>query len=205
MTVLTPTVRRSLERVRAFSVGLLFERQLINWGSLRTKLISSHPGNFMATIRTLMTGVETNLSGIASSSMHALSDARRLAGPGPLLCLAFNILLISGGGVLCVAAYGFAGGLGIVVLALAPALMLLNIALFAWVEEGRRPGPVRAISTSTQASQRSETLDEKYPSIVPEKSETALDEKAEPARHQQKERNRKRTVTAKPQIDTRDP
>jgi hypothetical protein len=73
--------------------------------------------------------------------------------------------------VLCLSGYGFATGLSIVVLALAPALMLLNIALFAWMEEKRRPGLLRAIS-----------LDEKYPSIVPEKSETAPDEKAELAR-----------------------
>ena len=153
--------------------------------------------------RSVMAVVEADYGRMGSSTIRALSDVRPSA--GPLFCLAFNILLISGGGVLCVSEYGVATGLSIAVLALAPTLMLLNIALFAWVEEGRRPGPVRAISTNTQASQRSAALDEKYPSLVPERSETALDEKAEPARQEQRERNRKGTVTAKQQIDTRDP
>jgi hypothetical protein len=117
----------------------------------------------------LTTVVEADYGRIASSTFRALSDVRPSV--GPLLILAFNILLVTGGGVLCLSGYGFATGLSIVVLALAPALMLLNIALFAWMEEKRRPGLLRAIS-----------LDEKYPSIVPEKSETAPDEKAELAR-----------------------
>jgi len=127
----------------------------------------------------LMKVVEADYRRMASSTIGALSDVRPSA--GPLLCLAFNILLITGGGVLCVSGYGFAMGLSIVVLALAPALMLLNIALFAWIEEGPRPSSLRAIySTNPQASQCSEMPDEKYPSIVPEKSETAADEKTEP-------------------------
>jgi len=165
--------------------------------SLRTG--SSIPSS---AFRSVMAVVEVDYR-VGSSTIRALSDVRPSA--GPLFCLAFNILLISGGGVLCVSEYGVATGLSIAVLALAPTLMLLNIALFAWGEEGRRPGPARAISTNTQASQRSAALDEKYPSLVPERSETALDEKAEPARQEQRERNRKGTVTAKQQIDTRDP
>jgi len=127
---------------------------------------------------------------MGSSAIRTLSDVR----PGLLLCLAINILFITGGAVLCVSGYGLAAGLIIVVLALAPVLMLLNIALFAGMDEGRRsPG---AISTTMQTSQRKETLDEKCPSIVPEKSETAipgnfetaLDGKGEP---EDKSENRK--------------
>jgi len=57
--------------------------------------------------------------------------------------------------------------------------MLLNVGSFAWIEEEQQPSQFCAVSTSTRASQRSETPDEKYLSIVPEKSETALGEKAE--------------------------
>ena len=142
----------------------------------------------------LMAVVEADYGRIASSTIRALSDVRPSA--GLLLCLAFNILLITGGGVLCVSGYGFAVGLSVVVLALAPALMLLNIALFAWMEEGRRPSLLRVISTSAQASQRSETVDEKYPSIVPEKPEAALDEKTEPHGKSTEKRNREGTPTA---------
>jgi len=113
----------------------------------------------------------------ASSTSRALSEVR--SSPGLLLCLAFNILLITGVAVLCISGYGFAMGLSIVILALLPALMLLNIGLFAWIEQEQRPSQLRAVSTSMQASQRSETPDEKYPSIVPEKFETALGKKAE--------------------------
>jgi hypothetical protein len=101
---------------------------------------------------------------------QALGDARQSA--GLLLCISFNILVIATVAVICVSGYGFAMGLGVVVYALAPVLMLLNIALFAWVDEGW-PGPLRGVSISTQALQRSEALDEKNPSIVPEAPETA--------------------------------
>ena len=117
---------------------------------------------------------------VASSTSRALSEVR--LSPGLLLCLAFNILLITGVAVLCISGYGFHMGLCIVILALVPALTLLNIGLFAWIEEEQQPSQFRALSTSTQASQRSETPDEKYPSIVPEESETALSEKVEPQR-----------------------
>ncbi len=136
--------------------------------------------------RSLMTVVEVDYGRIASS----LRDAR--PSPGLASCLAFNILLITGVAALCISGYGFAPGLSIVVLALAPTLMLLNIGLFAWIEEEQRPRPLRAISTSTQALQRSETLDEKNPSIVPETSATGFDEKVRPERE---------TAKAKPQID----
>ena len=102
---------------------------------------------------------------------RALSEAR--PSPGQLLSLAFNILLITGVAVLCISGYDFAMGLSIVVLALMPALLLLNIALFAWMEEERRASPLRVVSTSTQASQHNETLDKQNPSIVPETSEPA--------------------------------
>jgi hypothetical protein len=70
-------------------------------------------------------------------------------------------------------------GLCSVVLALAPAFMLLNIALFTVIKEGQQPSPRRAVSNNTQASQRRET-----PSIVPKKSEMALGE-SEAARQEQ--------------------
>ena len=105
---------------------------------------------------------------MGSSAIRTLSDVR----PGLLLCLAINILFIAGGAVVCVSGYGLAAGLYIVVLALAPVLMLLNIALFARMDEGQRS--LGVMSTTTQISQRKETLDEKCPSIVPEKSETAI-------------------------------
>jgi len=119
---------------------------------------------------------------MASSAIRTLSDVR----PGLLLCLAINILFIAGGAVVCVSGYGLAAGLVIVVLALAPVMMLLNIALFAGMDEGRRS--LGTISTTTRTSQRKQTLDEKCPSIIPEKFETtipgnfetALDEKDEP-------------------------
>jgi hypothetical protein len=133
--------------------------------------------------------VEVDYGRIASSTIRALSEARPSA--GLLFCLAFNILIITGVAVLCISGYGFARGLSIVVLALAPTLMLLNIGLLTWIEEEQRPRSLRAISTSTQALQRSETLDEKNPSIVPETSATAFDEKAQPQRE---------TAKAKPQI-----
>jgi len=102
----------------------------------------------------------TDYRRIANSTIRALGDARPSV--GMLLCIAFNLLLIAGVGALCVSGCGFAAGLSIVVLSLMPALTLLNIGLFASMEEARRPSPLRA---------RSEA-----PSIVPDKSEPALDE-----------------------------
>jgi len=139
--------------------------------------------------RPLMTVVLADYRRIGSSAIRTLSDIR----PRLLLCLAFNILFVAGGAVLCVSGYGLAAGLIIVVLALAPVLMLLNIALFAGMDGGRRS--LGAMPTTTQTSQRKETLDEKFPSIVPARSETAilrnfetaLDEKGEP---QDKRENR---------------
>ena len=119
------------------------------------------------------------LATLAAFVSPILRTGNSLLSPGPLLCLAFNIILITGVAVLCISGYGFAMGLSIVILALLPALMLLNIGLFAWIEQEQRPSQLRAVSTSMQASQRSETPDEKYPSIVPEKFETALGKKAE--------------------------
>jgi len=111
--------------------------------------------------RPLITVVEADYGRIASSTIRALSD-------GLLLCLAVNMLLITCVAVLCVSGYGIATGLSIVALALAPTLMLLNIALLAGVSDGRR-----AISTNTQASRRSETHNEREPTIVRKTSETA--------------------------------
>ena len=127
----------------------------------------------------LMTVVEANYGRIASSIIRALSDARPSA--GLLLCLAFNILFIAGGAVLCLSGYGVAAGLSIVVLALAPALMPLNIALFAWVDEGWQSSPLRAVSSSSEALQRGESFDEKNPSLVPEASETASAQSVQPS------------------------
>jgi hypothetical protein len=151
----------------------------------------------------LMKVVEVDYGRTASSTIRALSDARPSA--GLLFCLAFNILIITGVAVLCISGHGFATGLSIVVLALAPTLMLLNIGLSGWIKEEQRPNIglsgwikeehrpslLRATSTNT-ASQHSETLDEKYPSIVPKRAETALDEKAQPQGE---------TAKVKPQID----
>jgi hypothetical protein len=114
--------------------------------------------------------VEVDYGRMTGSTIRALSEVR--LSRGPLLCLAFNPLLITGVAGLCISGYGLAGGLCIVVLALAPTLMLLNIASFAWIEEEQRPSLLCATSTNT-ASRLSETLDEKYPSIVPKTVETA--------------------------------
>jgi hypothetical protein len=117
---------------------------------------------------------------LITAPIQTLSDGRQSA--RLLLCLAFNILVISGVAVLCVSGYGFAIGLSFVVLALAPALMPLNIALFAWIDEGWRPPQLRSASTNTQASQPSKTFDEKNPSIVPETSETANTQASQPGK-----------------------
>ena len=123
-----------------------------------------------STFRSLLTTFEADYGRIASSAIQGLSDARQSA--ALLLCISFNILLIATVAVICVSGYGFAMGLGVVVYALAPALMLLNIALFAWVDEGWQPSPLHSVSTSTQASQSGETLDEKNPSLAPGASAT---------------------------------
>jgi len=123
-----------------------------------------------STFRSLLATFEADYGRIASSAIQGLSDARQSA--ALLLCISFNILLIATVAVICVSGYGFAMGLGVVVYALAPALMLLNIALFAWVDEGWQPSPLHSVSTSTQASQSGETLDEKNPSIAPGASAT---------------------------------
>jgi uncharacterized membrane protein YhiD involved in acid resistance len=130
--------------------------------------------------------VEVDYGRIASSTIQALSEARPSA--GLLFCLAFNILIITGVAVLCIAGYGFARGLGIVVLALAPTLALLNIALFARVElfarakNEQQPSLLRTIATNSKELQRGETLDEKNSSIVPEISETANTQSSLPSK-----------------------
>jgi len=128
---------------------------------------------FSSAFRQLMMVVEANHGRIASSTIRALSDARPSA--GQLFCFALNILFITAGAELCISGYGFATGLCFFMLALAPALMLLNIA-FTAIEEESHPSPLGAFSTNRQAAQRTQTLDEKTLSIVPEKFETALDE-----------------------------
>jgi hypothetical protein len=124
-----------------------------------------------------MTVVEAHYSRIASSTNRALREARLSV--GLLFCLGFNILMITCVAVICISGYGFVSGLSIVVLALAPTLMLVNIALFARVElfdraeNEQRLGLLRAVSTDGKNLQRGETIDQKTSSIVPEMSETA--------------------------------
>jgi hypothetical protein len=114
--------------------------------------------------RRSMTVVEAYCGRMASSTVRALSEASA----GLLFCFVFNILIITGVAVLCISGYGFAAGLVIVLLALAPTLMLVNIALFSSVENEQQPSLLRAISTNSKDLERGETL-----SIVPETSETA--------------------------------
>jgi len=133
-------------------------------------------------LRLLMPVVGADYGRISGSAIRTLSDVR----PARLLCLAINILFIVGGAVWCVSGYGLAAGLIIAVLAVAPVLTLLDIALFAGMEEGR--GSPGAISTTRQIPERRETLDVQCPSIIPENSEiavpesfaTALDENGKP-------------------------
>jgi hypothetical protein len=80
----------------------------------------------------LTTFIEADYGRIDSSTIRVLSDARPSA--EPQLCLVFNILVPAGVTGLCMSARGFAMDLSIIVLTVVPALMLLNIALFAQME-----------------------------------------------------------------------
>jgi len=69
---------------------------------------------------------------VLKADYDRIASSRQLA--GAVFCFAFNILVITGAGVFCMSGYGFVAGLYIVVLAIAPVLMLLNIVLSAWIE-----------------------------------------------------------------------
>ena len=69
---------------------------------------------------------------VTSSWIQALRGAHHLA--GALSFLAFNILLIIGAAVLFISRYGAVVGLTIVVLAVAPVLALLSVAIYAAIE-----------------------------------------------------------------------
>ena len=81
---------------------------------------------------TLMTLGKTHFGRIASSPILTLSGARHSA--GALVFLALNALLITGAAVLCISGYGLVAGLAIVILAVAPVLALLSIAVYAAIE-----------------------------------------------------------------------
>jgi hypothetical protein len=65
---------------------------------------------------------------LAPTSTQVLWGDRYLA--EALSFLAFNIVLITGAAVLCISGYGLVEGLTIVVLAVAPVLTLLSIAIY---------------------------------------------------------------------------
>jgi hypothetical protein len=124
-----------------------------------------------------MTVVEAHYRRIVGSTTRALSEIRLSV--GLLFCLVFNVLIITGVALICISGYGFARGISVVVLALAPTLMLLDIGLFARVElfdrveNEQQRGLLRGVSTDGKNLPRGQTLDQKNPSIVPEMSETA--------------------------------
>ena len=108
---------------------------------------------FLPKLRHLMAVLKADYAHIASSSTQALRSSRRIGESlmtvlradydriassrqlaAAVFCFAFNVLLIVSAAVWCMSGYGFVAGLYIVVLAIAPVLMLLNIVLSAWIE-----------------------------------------------------------------------
>jgi len=79
-----------------------------------------------------LTMVLVDYARLAPTSTQALWGDRYLA--EALSFLAFNIVLITGAAVLCISGYGLVEGLTIVVLAVAPVLTLLSIAIYGQIE-----------------------------------------------------------------------